>query len=180
MSAPALSWYLEKEVYYCTSHHVSRHLYGTTTSFSPKLGKMVFITPICEFQNQQETCKEIPPLKSTSKYDFNEDIQDMFYSKKTVFELQDWRHIFVYPWCKIWHSCVDTREIWSSTSITPAHNTSQKPFSISISLTWQWSTRITLKKSIKLYVFTIWIIKTEGKSTGDILYHSSDYIFIFT
>lgn len=29
-------------------------------------------------------------------------------------------------------------------------------------------------------VFTTWIIKTEGKSTGDILYNSSHYIFIFT
>lgn len=113
--------------------------------FPPKLETTVFITSICEFQNQQETCKEIPPLNSSSKYDFNEDIQDMFYSKKRVFKLQDWRHIFVYPCCKIWHSCVDTWEIWSSTSITPAHNASQKPFSISIALTWQWSTRITLK-----------------------------------
>ena len=77
---------------------------------------------------------------------FNEDIQDMFYARKTVFKLQDWRHVFVNPWCKIWHSCVDTWEIRSSTSITPANNASQKPFSISIALTWQWSTRITLKR----------------------------------
>lgn len=125
---------------------------------------MVFITSKGEFQNQQETCKEIPPLNSSSKYDFNEDIQDMFYSNKTVFKLQDWRHIFVYPWCKIWHSCVDTWEIWSSTSITPAHNASQKPFSISNALTWQWSARITLK----IMYWVICVHNMSYKSWGKI------------
>lgn len=80
---------------------------------------------------------------------FNEDIQHMFYSSKIAFKLYDWRHMFVNPWGKIWHSCVDTRKIWSSTSITPANNASQKPFSIFIALTWQWPTRITLKKKKK-------------------------------
>lgn len=150
MSAPEFSWYLENKVYCCTSPRVSRHLHGTTTTrnslllFHQSSNPWYLLAPYMS-QNQQETCKEIPPVNNSSKNGFNEDIQDMFYSKETVFKLQDWRHIFAYPWCKIRHSCVDTWKIWSSASITPAHNASQKPFSISIALTWQWSTRITLK-----------------------------------
>lgn len=99
---------------------------------------------------------------------FNEDIQHMFYSSKIAFKLYDWRHMFVNPWGKIWHSCVDTRKIWSSTSITPANNASQKPFSIFIALTWQWPTRITLKKKEKkeLHAFKIWKIKNGTKFNG--------------
>lgn len=153
MIAYTLSWWLENEH---KVPDVSRHLHRTiTTKPVPCSFTKVWWKGICYFH----MCSPESNIESVGRHAkkfhhwtvlpntiFNEDMQDMFYSINTVFKLQDWRHKFVDPWCKIWHFCVDTGEIWSSASIAPANNASQKPFSISVALTWQWSTRITLKR----------------------------------
>lgn len=132
--------------------HVSRHLCRATkppqgpVCFTKVWTKGVCYLRACTPQAAQTHAKKFHHRTVLSNMIFNENIQDMFYSRKTVFRLQDWRHIFVNPWCKVWHSCVDTWEIWSSASITPANNASQKPFSVFIVLTWQWSSGISLKR----------------------------------